>query len=291
MATHNGNPIEGRSTFRGTHDFIGHWTFGGEFDNSHTGRLRKAYLDAVSIGEQLHADRERIQADRNLTAVGKRDALAKSCAKHAAALKRGRLAIEGAERGIAEQREALRPTPADKTDIAGALRRQELRAWLRGLSADERAVALKEPNAEIVQAVVEMPAAVSGTNEAYYSRMLAAAIENGNPGAMEELAKLESALETAKQAVGVAAVHVRDTAGVVTSAFDAWVEDHAGKVGVARPVVGIRDGQRVRFTQGKSELTGAVTYGAPLATAEEWEVGYHFDPSKETLAEAFAKAA
>ena len=289
MAMHD--TIEGRGTLKGTRDYVGFWQHGGEHDASHLGRLRKAYMDALVIGEQLHADRERIQGDKNLTDIGKRDALAKSCARHAAALKRGRLAIEGAERGIAEQKEALRPKPADKTDVAGALRRQELRAWLRGLSVDERAEALKQPNAEIVQAVVEMPAPVSGTNQAYYERMVAAAIENGNPGALDELAKLESALETAKQAVGVAAAHVRDTAGVLTSAFDAWVEDHAGKVGVARPVVGIRDGQRVRFTQGKSELTGATTYGAPLATAEEWEIGYHFDPSKETLTEAFAKVA
>jgi len=289
MATHNGNPVEGRSAFPGTRDFIGNWTHGD--GASHLGRLRKAYLDAVDIGERLDTDRQRIQSDRNLTDVGKRDALAKSCAKHAAALKCARLAVEGAERGIAEQKEALRPKPADKTDIAGALRRQELRAWLRGLSVDERAAALKEPNTEIVQAVVEMPAPVSGTNQAYYERMVAAAIENGNPGALDELEKLQSALATAKQAVGVAAEHVRDGAGVLTSMFDGWINENAGKVGVARPVVGIRDGQRVRFTQGKSELTGATTYGALLATAAEWETGHRFDPSKETLTEAFAKVA
>lgn len=291
-ATFKGNPIEGRSTFKATKEQVGFWTFGGQSDKSHLGRLRESYFDLVAIGDQLAADKASIEGDNKLTNVGKRDALAKTMAKHARAIKRGRLAVEAAARGIAERKDAARPKPSDPADIAGALRRQELRAWLRGLSPDDRAAALKAPDAEVVQAIVEMPAEVSGTNAAYYDRMLAAAVEHGNPGTTKELADLGEALETTRRALDVATGNVRDAAGVLTSQFDAWLDQNAGKAFKERPVVGLRDGVRYRYVRGTSQYTGEPDFSARPATDEEWEIGYHFVMgSGEMLEDAFRKAA
>ena len=288
MATHNGNPIEGRATFKATKEQIGFWTFGGEHDNSHLGRLRENYLDLVAIGDRLSAETASVHADDRLTDVGKREALANAVTKYARTIKRGRLAVEAAERGIAERKESTRPKPSDPTDIAGALRRQELRAWLRGLSADDRAAALKTPNAETVQAIVEMPAEVSGTNPAYYERMLEAAIENGNPGTQKELTELGEALETTRRALEVATGNVRQIAGIPPSQFDGWLNQNAGKDGEPRAVVGLVNGERVCYVRTTSEYTGKPAIGRRPATDEEWETGYHHQPGTD-VEESFRK--
>ncbi len=77
-------------------------------------------------------------------------------------------AIKLADENMERIRSTMAPKPLDKADLAGALKRQEIRGWLRSLSDSKRVSMLMGPdkiNPDIAAAIIEQPAELSGVTE------------------------------------------------------------------------------------------------------------------------------
>jgi hypothetical protein len=105
-------------------------------------------------------------------------------------------------------RASIRPVSFDKGDLAGALARQEIRAYVRTLPLGERAALLVGEKAEamFVDAILEQPGALSGLDSNLYDRIREQRLEalhtNENFQAEEltrEIAEASAALQVAKQ--------------------------------------------------------------------------------------------
>lgn len=277
--------MEGRAATKGR-AFIGNWIWG-EGTTELMRALRRAYFDSMAIIAGVEDASASVKVDKRLTREGQRDALENAVRTHASAIARSRTIIQGARRDLAEQRESLRPGPADKQDTVGALRRQELRTWLRGLSIEGRADALSDPSPELVQAIVEQPAALSGVNAAVYQRMLNEAVEHAHPGAAEAGKQAAEALDTTARAVAAAEAAVRIAGGILPSAFDSWLMQHA--TDSVRPVLLNQDGRWMKVTRSRNDLTGGDAFAVVPATTRELLEGYR-KSDDESIEVAFMRA-
>lgn len=134
----------------------------------HTGTVIQIIQDVANLGDRLTTTGARLATDRNLTPDGQRSKLAELVRTdlvkaYATASRQARKAPAF----FRAQREALGLPEIDKSDLAGELKRQEMRAFLRSLPAAKRRAMLNELEGEIdrVQAVLDAPAYMSGLDD------------------------------------------------------------------------------------------------------------------------------
>jgi hypothetical protein len=168
--------------------------------------LQRVYLDSLSAVDQAEARKASALASGKLTPDGvKSDLLTFGAQKLAPVLYRGRQVVEAAKREVADKRSQIKLQPADKTDLAGAMRRAELRDWLRNKSEADRSAYLREHAEslapEIALAMLEMPAEVSGISQLQHSAMVDRVLEATHGEAISEIKQLERAIELAEKAV------------------------------------------------------------------------------------------
>jgi hypothetical protein len=182
-------------------------------------RLEAAYLaglDAVDRAEARHAA---CKADPRLTSDGVRDELLKFVLSDAVpALHRGRTAVKKARAEVAERKSKLKIAGPDKTDIAAAFRRMEIRTRLSAMKPDEltKYFAGYGDNlpAEIAQAVTELPAEFSGVPQSRHDLLTERALNAQYGDAITEIKEIEQAIAVAESAVEAARDEVRIEAGV-----------------------------------------------------------------------------
>ena len=141
------------------------WELGGS-SNPTVARLEAAYLAGLDAMDRAEARHAANKADTRFTPDGVRDDLLKFVLNDAVpALHRGRTAIKKARAEVAERRAKLKIEGPDKTDVAAAFRRMEIRTRLREMKPDELTnyFARYGDNlpTEIAQAVTELPAEYS----------------------------------------------------------------------------------------------------------------------------------
>jgi hypothetical protein len=127
----------------------------------------RAYLAALDAVDQLEARRAEAKASGRFTDNGiADDARQFALSKLVPALHRGRQEVAAGKKEAAERRAKLTLRPPDPTDVVGALRRREIRDWLRGLPVEERrnyiARNLDRLEPEVALAIQEAPAELSG---------------------------------------------------------------------------------------------------------------------------------
>lgn len=108
----------------------------------------------------------------------------------------------------------------DKSDVAGALMRQEIRTWFRSLDAAKRTAMLGVPeqlDPEIAQAVMTAPAFLSDISEAQLGKLQARAFVAQNPEAAKRFEQVEEAKEAISDAVRAASVSMMKGAGITES--------------------------------------------------------------------------
>ena len=129
----------------------------------------KAYLAALDAMDKLEAHRAAAAASGQFTEAGlAEDAKKFALSQLAPTLHRGRLEIAAAKKDVAERRAKLTVRSPDKTDLVGAMRRQEMRGWLRSLPDQKRrdyiAGNIDRLDAEMALAIMEAPAELSGVS-------------------------------------------------------------------------------------------------------------------------------
>jgi hypothetical protein len=101
-------------------------------------RLKAAYLAGLDAMDKAEARHAANKADSRFTPDGVRDDLLKFVLSDAVpALHQGRTTIAKARAEVAERRSKLKIEGPDKTDVAAAFRRMEIRTRLNNMKPDE----------------------------------------------------------------------------------------------------------------------------------------------------------
>lgn len=126
--------------------------------------VKTSIVDALGAAESFAAKKAELETSGTLTARGQRQALRDALVhQYGKDLARAREPIAKVRKDIAARRDAMKVKAVDKTDIAGALERQEIRAYLRTLDANARqTLAMTTTNVQLLEALVTAPPELSG---------------------------------------------------------------------------------------------------------------------------------
>ena len=173
------------------------------------GKLHGALSFALAQIEDVPAHRASLEKGGRLTKNGVSDDVRKFAAeKVIPGLRRGSWEAERALSAAKHRRLQLAIKPADKTDVAGALLRQETRAYLRGLDQGER-VRLVMTDPVYLTAAMEGPAALSGMTDDLRTELQDRLIENAHGPAVEALREAEEAIELVQASIDSAVNVIR----------------------------------------------------------------------------------
>jgi len=133
------------------------------------------------------------------------------------ALHRGRSAIKKARAEVAERRSKLKIEGPDKSDIAAAFRRMEIRTFLREMGDEQTKYFASHGDnvpVEVAMAIMEMPPEFSGVPKSRHDLLTERALDTHHGAEIAEIAVLEEAIEAAASAVEAARDEVRLEVGV-----------------------------------------------------------------------------
>jgi hypothetical protein len=167
-------------------------------------RLLKVYLGSFDAIDTLDARKAEIAANPELTDIGRQKQIKEAIFRDTVpAMHRGRIELAKARQEVEKRRAALAPPKADPADAAAAVRRQEIRTYLRGLDdkAREAFVRKSKADAEITMAIIEQPAALSGVRDTLRDLILNEAMESKYAPQIAELHLIEEAIEVAASAI------------------------------------------------------------------------------------------
>jgi hypothetical protein len=96
-------------------------------------------------------------------------------------------------------RDTIKPVIIDNNDFVGELKRREIREHLSRLSnADRLKEVFNEPNARVLDAVLDMPAEYSGLSKEQYTQVKAAREEQLHGPLLREIVVAEEVLAEAE---------------------------------------------------------------------------------------------
>lgn len=251
--------------------YVGDWAWA-ERKESAFQSLRTAYDDALNVAKSALSKHDELKQSKELTPSGvKAEAQRWMARGGAGGLVAAKIRIANVRQEVETRRANLQKQGPDKTDVAGALMRQEIRTHLRSLDAAARVAMLQSDNVapEVALAVIEAPSVLSGVSDNLRNGLINQSMEALNPGEVEILAELESALEAAQNAVRAANHEVKSATGLADYEVDKLLE-------------GVRP-EPSRLKRYGSEIKVIVEspaggYVARPATAEEIETGRFVDP-------------
>jgi len=151
----------------------------------------------VDAMEAIHARQAEIAKDNNLSPLGRQDAFRKFLGANTAPhLHFARKAIETMRVKLADERKRLLPASPDRSDLAGAVLRSEMRTMLRGQSPAKRSEMLLGVDADplVISAALEAPNISSGINDETRAKLTNRAIERAHPGALRLIEEVEDAV-------------------------------------------------------------------------------------------------
>ena len=191
----------------------------GDSKNSTVKQLEAAYLVGLSAMDRVETRHAANKADSRFTTDGVRDDLTKFVLSDAVpALHQGRTTIAKARAEVAERRSKLKIEGPDKTDVAAAFRRMEIRTRLNNMKPDELTnyFARFGDNlpTEIAQAVTELPAEYSGVPQSRHDLLTERALNAQYGDAIAVIKEIEQGIEAAESTVEAARDEVRLEAGI-----------------------------------------------------------------------------
>jgi hypothetical protein len=170
--------------------------------------LRADIQSALASAEKFADRASEIKVDRNLSAEGRSAAITKQLKSALRDIRDSSAPIDAMKTKLAAIQAAVKMPPVDRTDTAGALARQELRAALRGMPMGDRAALLLGQDADVrwVDAVLEQPSVLSGTPPELYLQaktqrlesLFAAEIAEGE-NLDQQISEGEAGLQLARQ--------------------------------------------------------------------------------------------
>ena len=142
------------------------WTFNAK-PNTMLARLEAAYMSGLDAVDRIEERTRSNAASGQFTSEGvKDDALKFAISDLVPSLHRARTTIKKAKAEVAERKSKLKVEGPDKSDVAGAFRRMEIRTFLREMKGNDQKnyFARHGDNlpAEVAMAILEMPPEFSG---------------------------------------------------------------------------------------------------------------------------------
>ena len=132
------------------------------------------------------------------------------------------------------QRAALAQVKVDPTDVVGALQRQEIRSYLRGLSDGERMrLLIENPDPRVPQAALEMPATLSGRSDEARAQVVEAYMRANHSAALKASDEMAEALSLLDAAARIAIMEIRTQVGMGDAEFEDWFATADGRGRVA----------------------------------------------------------
>lgn len=210
----------GWNTNNGGTAYVGHWTFDARV-NPHLGSLSQLYRHALGVHDRQHRDEIRRVSDAaagrtswkaRVGLEGPDEDLAVSAARFVKLLRKDILELRKAPEVIAgartytqDLRKALSPTiDIEPTDTAGAIRRSELRRAIAAMPMGERTKFIRKGDMQVVTAVLEVPAELSGVGSEFWDKLYDKALEERHGDILAECRDTDAAAETVERAVSVA---------------------------------------------------------------------------------------
>jgi hypothetical protein len=175
--------------------------------------------DAVaSFTDQRH----RLEQSGDFTAAGSRNQLrAVAGTTIVLLLKKARGELIAARSAVAAKQSELVKPAIDKTDVAGAMLRREMRDHLRTLPTAERMAMLLESD-EFASAYAELPALVPLPRE-FADRVAAERLEKTHGPELRQLEEAHAAFEIVGAMIDVATDAVRQELGLDERAFETFM--------------------------------------------------------------------
>jgi hypothetical protein len=172
------------------------------FPSQRTGKeipvLAEAYRGLNVAAEAIVARQAELADDPNFTKAGKKAQLQAWVRDHGVpALKKAREAVAAAEASARTIQANLSRSTVDKTDVAGAMIRSEVRARLQKMDDATRVAMLQAPGLDptTAAAILEAPPWLSGVTADQHSRIMAAQLAVANPEAVESITGIEEAAD------------------------------------------------------------------------------------------------
>jgi hypothetical protein len=227
------NPMVPATTGR-TNRPIRMWDIGDGQPGSTKEKLRQVYLGALDAVDRVGTRKaEALKSGKFTSAGANDDTLQFALIELTPAFRRGRNIIDKAKREAQELRGKIRLQPTDKTDVVGALRRREVREFLKAMPPKERNAYISKRrenmDPDLALAIVEMPAEFSGVLEMDRNGLVDAALQAQHGEAMQQLVELERAIEVTESAVETGRDEVRQETGLGAEDFDKRAVSFEGK--------------------------------------------------------------
>jgi hypothetical protein len=130
-------------------------------------KLHQAYHAALGAVDRTEARKADTLKSGKFTEAGAKDDVTQfTLSELTPVFRQGRKVVDAAKRQAKELRDKIKLQPPDKTDIVGALRRREMREFLKAMPDKDRnryvAGQRENMDPDLALAIVEMPAVFSG---------------------------------------------------------------------------------------------------------------------------------
>jgi hypothetical protein len=189
-----------------------------------TAELRKAAVNCFTVAQKFSDHRDEMAREGFFTADGRRAKLAEALNRQVAReMRQARAPIDAAVKGVERLRGQIKPAQLDRTAVA-EMRRAEIRTWMRGLSGPERMEILlnqREPN--IIDSVLDAPAALSGVLDEHYAIAKATREEQLLGPQFREIEGLAAVVDEADVATTIACSDLANVAEMDRASFDKLV--------------------------------------------------------------------
>ena len=194
------------------------WTFDAK-PNTLLARLETAYMTGLDAVDRIEARTRSNAASGKLTSEGvKDDTLKYALSDLVPSLHKARTTIKKAKAEVADRKSKLKVEGPDKSDVAAAFRRMEIRTFLREMKGDDQKnyFARHGENlpTEVALAILEMPPEFSGVPKSRHDLLTERALTAQHGPDITEIAELEDAIAAAEGAVETGRDEVRLEVGV-----------------------------------------------------------------------------
>ncbi|WOS62167.1 hypothetical protein [Sinorhizobium fredii] len=192
------------------------------------------FNEAASLVEKLGAKHREVQAKGTLSQKGIDEAMREFATKEIVpSLARARGKLEASTEAVDAKRQALTIPKPDKSDIAGALLRQELRTYLRSMSRGDRAdLLLRDPDAATIAAVFEAPNHLSGIDDKLRTELEARIVAASHPQKLAQIEEERDCIQIAQLAINHAVDEIQKATGFAGSrlAFDKFMGEASAPI-------------------------------------------------------------
>ncbi|PZV39747.1 hypothetical protein [Mesorhizobium kowhaii] len=195
-------------------------------------RLHGAFHKALHFIESLPAHRAELSKPGTLSQKGLNDSVrAIAAEKIVPELRRGAWEAEKAANSIKSEMSRLAVPKPDKTDMAGAVLRSEIRTMLRSMDHG-KIVNLVMNDPAFQAAAFEGPAALSGLTEELRADLEKRMVEQNHGATIEAMDDAKEAIALAQAAFEIAISTVKDEAGFAGQepVFDKWMATASAEV-------------------------------------------------------------